>query len=177
MTLTTRLAIAMVLLVAVAVSAVGWLSYRNLEQVLLPRILDRIETHSRLVAPDLQSYVAGARGDIASFRSLAALHGLMRAHLAGGIDPHRRRFRKRHGGSGCAARLAADLDAKPPMRSFASSASQTADAKSSSRTASVPSGAVRLAPDAELQRMGDRAYFTDTIKLPRQRDYTSRRSI
>ena len=57
MTLTTRLAIAMILLVAIAVSAVGWLSYRNLEQALLPRVLDRIETHSRLVATDLESYV------------------------------------------------------------------------------------------------------------------------
>ncbi len=44
MTLTTRLAIAMIALVAVAVSAVGWLSYRSLEQALLPRVLDRIET-------------------------------------------------------------------------------------------------------------------------------------
>ena len=58
MTLTTRLAIAMILLVAIAVSAVGWLSYRSLEQALLPGVLDRIETHSRLVAADLQSYVA-----------------------------------------------------------------------------------------------------------------------
>ena len=44
MTLTTRLAIAMIALVAAAVSAVGWLSYRSLEQALLPRVLDRIET-------------------------------------------------------------------------------------------------------------------------------------
>src|SRR5256885_515768 len=43
MTLTTRLAIAMIALVAVAVSAVGWLSYRSLEQALLPRVLDTIK--------------------------------------------------------------------------------------------------------------------------------------
>jgi hypothetical protein len=49
MTLTTRLAIAMIALVAIAVTAVGWLSYRNLEQAILPRVLDRIETHSRLL--------------------------------------------------------------------------------------------------------------------------------
>jgi len=47
MTLTTRLAIAMIALVAIAVSAVGWLSYRSLEQAILPRVLDRIETQSR----------------------------------------------------------------------------------------------------------------------------------
>ena len=87
MTLTTRLAIAMILLVALAVSAVGWLSYRNLEQALLPRVLDRIETHSRLVAAELESMFAARAGDIATFRAAAALHGLMRARTTGGIDP------------------------------------------------------------------------------------------
>ncbi len=76
MTLATRLAIAMVLLVAIAVAAVGWLSYRSLEQALLPRVLDRIETHSRLVATDLQSHVLGARSDVATSRSHAAANGL-----------------------------------------------------------------------------------------------------
>src|SRR5260221_13760535 len=85
MTLTTRLAIAMIALVAVAISAVGWLNYRSLEQAILPRVLDRTETHSRLVAFDLQSYIRGARGDVASFRSAAALNGLIRARLAAGI--------------------------------------------------------------------------------------------
>src|SRR4030081_40423 len=87
MTLTTRLAIAMIALVAAAVSAVGWLSYRSLEQALLARVLDRIETNSRLVATNLESHVRSARGDIATFRGLAAVTGLMRAHLNGGIDP------------------------------------------------------------------------------------------
>ena len=63
MTLTTRLAIAMIALVAIAVSAVGWLSYRNLEQALLQRARDRIETHSRQVATDLEYYAASATGD------------------------------------------------------------------------------------------------------------------
>ena len=71
MTLTTRLAIAMILLVAIAVSAVGWLSYRNLEQALLQRARDRIETHSRQVATDLEYYAASASGDVAGFRSAA----------------------------------------------------------------------------------------------------------
>src|SRR3954465_445741 len=87
MTLTTRLAIAMILLGAIAVSAVGWLSYRDLEKEILPCVLDRTETHSRLVAFDLESHVRGARGDISGFRSAAALNGLIRARVAGGIDP------------------------------------------------------------------------------------------
>src|SRR5437879_12165338 len=87
MTLTTRLAIAMILLVAIAVSAVGWLSYRNLEQALLLRARDRIETHARQVATDLEYYAASATGDVAGFRSAVALSGLVRARPAGGIGP------------------------------------------------------------------------------------------
>ena len=68
MTLTTKLAVAMIALVAITVSAIGWLNYRSLEQALLPRVLDRIESQSRLVAADLEAYVAGARGDVAGLQ-------------------------------------------------------------------------------------------------------------
>ena len=102
----------MVALVAIAVSAVGWLSYRNLEQALLLRARDRIETHSRQVATDLESYAASATGDVAGFRSAVALHGLIRAHQAGGIDPvdgvSEKAWRER-----LASRFAAELEAKP----------------------------------------------------------------
>ena len=55
----------MIALVAIAVSAVGWLNYRNLEQALLLRARDRIETHSRQLATDLEYYAASATGDVA----------------------------------------------------------------------------------------------------------------
>ncbi len=77
----------MIALVAIAVSAVGWLNYRNLEQALLQRARDRIETHSRQIATDLEYYAASATGDVAGFRSAVALHGLIRARKAGGTDP------------------------------------------------------------------------------------------
>ena len=69
MTLATRLAVAMILLVALAVSAVGWLSHRNLEQALLPRVLDRIETHSRFVAAELDSHVRTAPATLRPFKA------------------------------------------------------------------------------------------------------------
>jgi PAS domain S-box-containing protein len=172
MTLATRLAIAMVLLVAIAVSAVGWLSYRSLEQALLPRILDRIETHSRLVASDLESYVAGARGDIAGFRSAAALNGLMRAHLAGGIDRtdgvSESTWRER-----IEARLAAELDAKPAYAEFRIIGLEDGGREIVKADRSGPSGAVRMAPKEEMLPRGDRAYFRDTIKLPPNEIYVS----
>jgi PAS domain S-box-containing protein len=164
MTLTTRLAVAMIALVAIAVSAVGWLGYRNLEQMIPPRVLDRIETHSRLVAADLQSHVRNAPADIASFRYAAALNGLIRGHLAGGTDPidgvsektwHRR----------IAERLSAELGAKPAYAQFRILGIENDGREIVRVDRSGPNGAVRIVPEAELQRKADQAYFKETIKL------------
>lgn len=172
MTLATRLAIAMVLLVAIAVSAVGWLSYRSLEQALLPRVLDRIETHSRLVAADLDSYAGGARGDIASFRAAAAINGLIRARLAGGTDPV----------DGVAEKIWYDrlangfagvLQAKPAYAELRIIGLDDGAREIFRVDRSGPNGTVRLVPEAELQRKGDRTYFKETIKLPPGETYVS----
>src|SRR6185369_1065654 len=158
MTLTTRLAIAMILLVAIAVSAVGWLSYRNLEQEVLPRVLDRTETHARLVAFDLESHVRGARGDIAGFRAAAALNGLIRARTAGGIDPvdglSEKTWHDR-----IAERLLAELEAKPAYAQFRIIGIDGRELVRIDR--SGPNGAIRLVPDAELQQKADQSYFKD----------------
>jgi PAS domain S-box-containing protein len=172
MTLTTKLAFAMIALVAIAVTAVGWLSYRSLEQMIPPRVLDRIETHSRLIASDLQSHMRGAPADIASFRSAAALNGLIRGHLAGGIDPidgvSERTWHQR-----IAERLAAELDAKPAYSQFRILGIENDGREIVRVDRSGPNGAVRIVPEAELQRKGDRAYFKDTIKLGAGEIYVS----
>lgn len=171
MTLTTRLAIAMIALVAIAVSAVGWLSYRSLEQAVLPRVLDRIETHSRLAASELESQVRTGRGDIATFHGLAAVTGLMRARLNGGTDPT----------DGTAEaiwreRLAARLVAQMPLRpAYSLRVIGVADGHREIVRVdrSGPNGAVRVVPDAELRQVGDAPYFRDTIKLAANEIYVS----
>jgi PAS domain S-box-containing protein len=172
MTLTSKLAVAMIALVAITVTAVGWLSYRNLEQQILPRVLDRTETHSRLVAFDLQSHVRGASGDIAGFRSAAALNGLIRAHLAGGIDPvdglSERTWHDR-----IAERLLAELEAKPNYAQFRIIGIEDGGREMVRVDRSGPNGAIRLVPDKELQRKGDRPYFKNTIGLPANEIYVS----
>jgi PAS domain S-box-containing protein len=171
-TLTTKLAAAMVALVAIAVTAVGWLSYRSLERMIPPRVLDRIEAHSRLIASDLQSQVRGAPADIASFRSAAALNGLIRGHLAGGIDPidgvSEKTWHQR-----IAERLAAELDAKPAYSQFRILGIENDGREIVRVDRSGPNGAVRIVPEAELQGKGDRAYFKDTIKLAAGEIYVS----
>ena len=172
MTLTTRLAVAMIALVAIAVTAVGWLSYRSLEQMIPPRVLDRIETHSRLIASDLQSHVRSAPADIASFRSAAALNGLIRGHLAGGIDPidgvSEKTWHQR-----ITERLAAELDAKPAYSQFRILGIENDGREIVRVDRSGPNGTVRIVPEAELQRKGDRSYFKDAIKLGAGEIYVS----
>src|SRR3954447_25133403 len=171
MTLTTRLAIAMIALVAIAVSAVGWLSYRSLEQAVLPRVLDRIETHSRLAANDLESQVRTGRGDIATFQGLAAVTGLMRARLHGGIDPAdgttEAVWRER-----LESRLAAQMPLRPAYSlRFIGVADGHREIVRVDR--SGPNGAVRAVPDAELRQVGEAPYFRDTIKLAANEVYVS----
>ena len=172
MTLATRLAIAMILLVAIAVSAVGWLSYRGLEQALLPRVLDRIETHSELVAADLLSYVRGARSDVATFPSHAAAHGMVVAHFNGGIDPvdhiSEKAWRER-----LQTQLVGDLVAKPAYSMFRYIGIEDGQREVIRVDRSGPDGAVRVVPEAELERRGERNYFKEAIKLPPGEIYVS----
>ena len=164
MTLTTRLAIAMIALVAIAVTAVGWLSYRNLEQALLLRARDRIETHSRQVATDLEYYAASATADVIGFRSAAALLGLVRSRKAGGIDPvdgvSEKAWRDR-----IAARLAAELDAKPTYAMFRIIGLDDGGRELVRVDRNGPNGTVRIVSDAGLQKRGNRDYFQETIRL------------
>jgi PAS domain S-box-containing protein len=171
MTLTARLAIAMILLVTIAVSAVGWLSYRSLEQAVLPRVLDRLETHSRLVATNLESYAAGVRGDIASFRNAAALNGLIRAHLRGGIDPDGVSEQTWH------ARLANGfsgvLRAKPAYSKIRVVGLDDDRREIFRVDRAGPNGAVRDVAEPELQRKGDRTFLKETIQLQPDDIYVS----
>jgi PAS domain S-box-containing protein len=163
MTLTTRLAVAMIALVAIAVSAVGWLSYRSLEQALAPRMLDRIEAQSRFAAAALESHLQSAPGDITTFQGLAAVAGLMRARLNGGIDPidgtTEAVWRERLEG-----RLAVQMALKP---AYSLRVIGVADGHRELVRVdrSGPNGTVRIVPQADLKQVGDAAYFRDTISL------------
>jgi PAS domain S-box-containing protein len=164
MTLTTKLATAMIALVGIAVAAVGWLNYRSVEHVFLPRVLERIKSQSRLVAAELEAYVAGARGDIASFRSGVAVTGLIRARQAGGIDPvdgvSEKTWRER-----IAGRLSAQLGAKPAYAEIRVIGLDDGEREIVRVDRLGPNGTIRIVADAELKRKGDRTFFTETIKL------------
>jgi hypothetical protein len=153
----------MIALVAIAVSAVGWLSYRSLEQVLLSRVLDRIETHSGLVADNLESYVQGARGDIAAFRDSPTIDELIRAAPATGNEP----------GDGLskallarlAGRLVAELRAKPAYVQFRIIGVNDGGRELVRADRSGPNDAIQVVSGSDLRRKGDKDYFKETARL------------
>ena len=104
-----------------------------------------------------------ARGDIATFRGLAAVTGLMRARLNGGMDPvdntTEALWRERLGN-----RLAAQMALKPAysMR-FIGVEDNNREIFRVDR--SGPNDAVRIVPEADLKPVGDAPYFRDTIRL------------
>lgn len=171
MNLSTRLAVAMTILVSAAVAATGWLSYRSLERFLLPRMLERIETDSRLLASELESYVAGVTGDIASFRSAAALNGLFRARLAGGTDPadgvSQQMWRQRlaNGFSGV-------MRAKPSYSYFSVILPDGAG-EIFRVDRSGPDGAIRVKPEDALSAGDNEDIAGEVVKLPPGAIYVS----
>ncbi|MEH2489936.1 PAS domain S-box protein [Bradyrhizobium sp. AZCC 2230] len=172
MTLATRLAIAMILLVAVTVAAVDWLGYRNITQAVIPRVLERVEAQSRLLATNLESYVAGVRGDLIGYRSAAAINGLIRAHIGGGTDAldgvSEQTWRER-----IATRLMAEIEAKPSYGQFRIIGLDDDQRELVRVDRSGPNGAARIVPDSELERKGERTYFQETIQLAPGEIYVS----
>src|SRR6266436_2199551 len=118
MKLSSRLTLAMVGLVTVTAIAVGWVTYRNLEAAILPRAVERIDSHARLLAGELATYVRGARADIVGFHSAVALNGIVRARAAGGIDPLDGTTTEAAWRERMATRYAAELVSKPAYSQF-----------------------------------------------------------
>src|SRR5690242_11134113 len=163
MTLTTRLAIAMILLVAVATFSVGWFSYRSLERVMPPRVLDRIETHARLVAAEIESYVASARSDLASYRAAPGFLALYRAERTGGVDPDGVSSDVWRGR--IAGRFLSLVEAKPAYAAFRFVGLGNGQREIIRIDRLDASGAARIVPDAELRQVGDEDYFKETVRL------------
>ncbi|MDH6260127.1 PAS domain S-box protein [Bradyrhizobium sp. BR13661] len=170
MKLATRLAIAMILLVVVAVSAIGWLSHYTLERAFLPRVLDRIETQSGLLASQLEAQTSGARADIATFRSRAAVRGLIEAHFNNGIDPDdhlsEKTWRER-----LLTQLVALVGANPTYAKFRIISADGVEYLRVDR--SGPDGSARIVPDDALQNKDDRFFFQEASKLAENQIYVS----
>jgi PAS domain S-box-containing protein len=163
MKLSTRMALAMMVLVVLTALAVGLLTYRNIRAVALPRAAERVEVHVRVLAGALAAGMRGAREDITGFQSDAAIAGIVRSRLAGGVDLQdgttEAVWQQR-----IANRFAAELAAKAAYDQFRIIDAEGAEIVRVDR--SGPNGAIRIIPDDELQQKSDRLYFRAALATP-----------
>ncbi|CAN5175966.1 hypothetical protein BH11PSE4_BH11PSE4_33090 [soil metagenome] len=162
LSLSTRLTIAIVTLVIATAGTVGFLSYRNIAAIAIPRALVRLDAHAKAQAVDLANIATNARADLSGFRHIIGLDDIIamsfdpaaRQGAAVSIDQWNARIAKR---------LAAELEAKPHISQFRLIG--VADGGRELIRVQRPStgGAVFIVPDQALQRKGDRPYFRLTM--------------
>jgi PAS domain S-box-containing protein len=172
MKLSARIMTAMLALVLLTSSAVGLLTYRNLEAAILPTEFDRLESHTQTLTAELSSYVDRARADVLMMANTPAVAGIIRARAAGGIDP-------RDGSSDAVWRerlaqlFSAMLTPTPEYIQFrligvADSGRELVRVNRSGTEATL-----RIVPAAELQRKGEAAYFKEALSTSVGQVYVS----
>jgi PAS domain S-box-containing protein len=175
MRLSSRLTAAMVALVLLAVTAVGWLTYRGIETATLPGEFQRVQAHVHLLATELQSHVRSARADAITLRSAVALRGALRApvaevapveRVAGGLTAVQ-------SGDRLAARFGAELLVKPAYLAFRLVGIAEGGREIVRVDRGGANGSVRRAPEEELKRLGERDLLRAAIALTDDEAYVS----
>jgi signal transduction histidine kinase/HAMP domain-containing protein len=162
MNLSTRLTIAIVALVVGTAGTIGYLSYRNISAIAIPRTLVRLDAHAHALAVDLGNIAANARSDLKGFRhgigldEIIALSRDPSGESAGGLTLAQWRAR-------LGRRLLAELNAKPNYSQFRLIGIADGGREIIRVERGLPGGEGRVVPDAELQRRPDRSHFQQTI--------------
>src|SRR3954454_21691570 len=149
MKLSTRLALAMLALVFLTTTALGLLTYRNMVMLIMPRALDRVDTHARLTARVLEASLRSARADAIGFQAAIGIHNLMMIHLEstpGSPNASELEWRTR-----LSNRFTAELAAKPDDLAFRLIGVQDGVTKLMPFYRSGLERKIRTAPDSALK--------------------------
>jgi PAS domain S-box-containing protein len=172
MRLSIRLTIAMLALVLLTVTAVSVLTYRNVLALAQPRALDHLDLHARLIATTLGASLNSARADVLGFRAAVAIDDIVAAHLRSQTDSSaiaaETESRNR-----LANRFAAELKAKPDYAQFRVIGAADGGRELIRVDHSGSHDAIRIVPDGELQKEGDRDYFKAALSLRPGQVYVS----
>ncbi|HLQ89727.1 MAG TPA: PAS domain S-box protein [Xanthobacteraceae bacterium] len=164
MKLSTRLAITMVALVLLAATSISTLIYHNVAAVALPRTLDRLDVHARLLALELESSRRGARFFVQGIVATLPMRNMVLARVGGGADPVDGLTY-----SEWRARIAQDyLSEMSPRPDYLEIRLIGADdGREIIRVERAgPKGEIRIVPDAQLESQSEWDYFRRTIELP-----------
>jgi PAS domain S-box-containing protein len=172
MKLSTRLTIAMVTLVILTATTIGVLTYRIVAAPSLPRTLERLDDHARLLALDLESSQRDARAFIRGAALSVRYDTIIRARAAGGVDPT-------HGLTDSEARAyvaqhyLALMRAQAVFRKIRFIGIDDGGREIVSVEREDPDSEIRIVPDSGLGRRADRDYFRETIGLAAGEVYVS----
>jgi PAS domain S-box-containing protein len=163
MKLSTKLTAAMIAVALFTAATTGLLIYREVTTAALPRALDRLDMHTRLIGAELAAKIGGVRADASTQGRV--LDALASATIAGGIHPvdgtTAALWRER-----LASRFIAELNTKSIYSQYRLIGVSDGGREIVRVDRRGPGGAIRVTPDASLQRKGDRDYFKAAIALP-----------
>jgi len=154
--------IAIVPLVLLTAGCVGYLGYRNLAAVAIERNLASLDASARSQAVELSNLVKNVRADVKGFRSIVGLEEIMALSRDSSLQTLGGRtlaeWRARIG-----QRFAGELEAKPALLKYRLIG--VADGgREVIRVERRPDGVVRVVPDGELQRKGERGFYEQAIQ-------------
>jgi PAS domain S-box-containing protein len=157
MKLSIRLTLTMVTLVVITVLTAGYVTYRNIIDIVVQRSLARMDLHARLLANEVRSVLHTTTNDIVSFRTAAAIDDVNEARW----------------GARMAARFVGELKSKPDYLQFRVIGIDDGGRELVRVDRDGPNGAIRILREDQLQREGSAEYFKDAIKLPAGSVYVS----
>ncbi len=161
MTLSGRLAFAMVFLVVATTVALSLFTYHFVTESLVPRALDRLGTKAALGAIELEAALTGARQDLLVIQSAVGVQQLVATRSAGPVVPQADAQLR----ESIAKQLVAALRGKPDYVQFALSEWPTVEAKSCASTGKGRTVRRASFADSELRPRGERDYVKKTMSL------------
>jgi PAS domain S-box-containing protein len=163
------LIIAMISLVIATSAGVAVMIISKLDAALVPTQLQILGLHADARVKSLEMSTQGIRADVLTFSKGIGLSGILRADVAGGIDPVDHLPMAEWRGR-LARRLIDELTLKPWYYQFRLIA---ADGGEFVRVERGPDGP-RITPEAALQSKAQTGYFRETMKLAAGEVYVSR---
>ncbi len=162
----------MIVLVIATAGAVGFLAFRQYDRTLRPVEIEHADLRFDLLTERLANSVANVVPNIKGFRSSTALNELVRAATERDATPGTKAAYAEWRDQ-LARRLLLEMQAQPNYSQFRLIGAADGGREIVRVDRQGAGGALRIVPDASLQRKGDRPYFRDTIQLPPGAIYAS----
>ena len=170
MTLSGRLALAMVFLVVVTTGALSLLTYHFVTEAVIPRALERLETKAALGAAELEGALTGARQDLLAIQNTVGVpQQRVATRSISPIVPEADAQLR----AGTAERFLAALRGKPAWHQLRIIGATDGGRELLRVDRGGPNGTERIVPDSELRPQGEDEYVKRTMSLAKADVYAS----